>query len=448
MNLDELKKIIFDAGICGAGGAGFPTYLKLADGIDTVIVNAAECEPLLKADKAVLIAHFKELGEALDVLVEALQADSGIIALKGKNLHYIEDKIPSLLSSYKKLSVKEIRDIYPAGDEVVLTYEVTGRVVPEVSIPRAVGVAVVNAETLFNIYNALNGKPVTKKYITIAGEVPKPTTFYVPLGTSIKELIIKCGLTNFEDHAFINGGPLMGPITKNIENEYVTKTSKGIIVLPKNHSHILKKSIKPSVAAKRGAAACCHCTMCTDMCPRHLLGHSLEVHKVVKAVGSAITNDPTPYYKSQLCCGCGICDYISCQQDINPRVICGEVKGQMLKNNMKYKGKTGPFTPLDEREFRLIPSSRIVSRCNLDKYNVDAPLTSEEVRSDRLFLKLRQHIGKPAEVCVAEGDTVSEGTVLAAVNYGDVGANIHSSADGVVEKIQADGIWIKTNVEV
>jgi Na+-translocating ferredoxin:NAD+ oxidoreductase RnfC subunit len=120
----------------------------------------------------------------------------------------------------------------------------------------------------------------------------------------------------------------------------------------------------------------------------------------------------------------------------------------MLKNNMRYKGETGPFKPLEEREYRLVPSSRIVSRCNLDKYNVDAPLTTDEVRSDRLFLKLRQHIGKPAEVCVSEGDNVKEGTLLASVNYGDVGANIHSSADGVVEKIQADGIWIKTNVEV
>lgn len=440
--LEELKKQIFEAGVVGAGGAGFPTFLKLANEIDTVIINAVECEPLLKADKSVLELHFKELEIALNEVLEATGAQRGVFAVKGKNLKYI-----STISEFKngqkgRIFIEEIRDIYPAGDEVVLTYEVTKRVVPEATLPKAVGVLVLNAETLLNIYCSIKGIPVTMKYVTIAGEVPNPKTFLVPIGTKVISLLKACGLTDIDNYAFISGGPLMGSLC-NIENEYITKTTKGIIVLPESHSLIQKKKIKSNIALKRASSACCQCRMCSDMCPRYLLGHSIEVHKTIRTVANNITSDTSPYFKAQLCCGCGVCDYIACTQDINPRAVCGEVKGQMIKNNLRYTGSNVEAKPRSEREMRLVPSSRIISRCGLNKYNVESQFTLEEINDDFFYIKLKQHVGKPASPIVKAGDIVKKGQLIAKIEISDVGSNIHSSVDGIIREVTNEGILIE-----
>ena len=163
MNLAELQKIVYDAGIVGAGGAGFPTHRKFSDSVKQIVVNAAECEPLMMVDHHILEHHLQALVDTLNLLIDTLGADEAIIGIKGKNMHLLDKKIVASLKG-TRVSIHEIPDIYPAGDEVVLTYETTGKIIPEGAIPVMVGVMVINVETVYNINRMFKrNEPVTDK---------------------------------------------------------------------------------------------------------------------------------------------------------------------------------------------------------------------------------------------------------------------------------------------
>ena len=167
----NLIDIIAKSGIVGAGGAGFPTHVKMNAKAEYVIINGAECEPLLRVDQQLMAVETKKILDALKLCMEAVGADKGVIALKG---HY-EAAINSfnqLLGEYEGISLHLLPNFYPAGDEQITVYEVTGRIVPEGGIPLQCGVIVSNVETMLNIYNAyFEDKPVTDSYVTFAGEV-------------------------------------------------------------------------------------------------------------------------------------------------------------------------------------------------------------------------------------------------------------------------------------
>ena len=182
----NLIDIIAKSGIVGAGGAGFPTHVKMNAKAEYVIINGAECEPLLRVDQQLMAVETKKILDALKLCMEAVGADKGVIALKG---HY-EAAINSfnqLLGEYEGISLHLLPNFYPAGDEQITVYEVTGRIVPEGGIPLQCGVIVSNVETMLNIYNAyFEDKPVTDSYVTFAGEVKNHITLKLPLGMTVK----------------------------------------------------------------------------------------------------------------------------------------------------------------------------------------------------------------------------------------------------------------------
>ena len=134
MNLEELQKIVYEAGIVGAGGAGFPTHRKFSESVKQIVVNAAECEPLMMVDHHILEFHLQELVDTLNLLLDVMGAREAIIGIKGKNMHLLDEKIVASLKR-TRVSIHEIPDIYPAGDEVVLTYETTGKIIPVAGTP-------------------------------------------------------------------------------------------------------------------------------------------------------------------------------------------------------------------------------------------------------------------------------------------------------------------------
>jgi len=221
--------LIKDAGIIGAGGAGFPTHVKLNAKVQTVIVNGAECEPLLKVDQQLMDKKADEILYALNKVVDETESKVGIIALKGKYKNAINN-LNSKIKDYPKLQLFILENFYPAGDEQVLVYEVTKKIVPEGGIPLNVGVIVINVETLLNVYNAINGIPVTEKYLTVTGDVNNPVTVKVPIGISIEEAIELAGGSYIKDFSVIDGGPMMGKLVDDIKDP-IKKNTKGLIVL-------------------------------------------------------------------------------------------------------------------------------------------------------------------------------------------------------------------------
>ena len=432
MKIDELKKVLQDAGVVGAGGAGFPSYAKLNENADTIILNCAECEPLLKLHRQVMQFYAHEIMQMLEIVCQAVGAKKAIIAIKPSYKKAV-DAIKAQLNDFKLITIGYLPEVYPAGDEVVTIYETTGRVVEPGKLPISVGVTVFNVETMLNAYYAVTeGKGVTHKYITVTGEVKNATTLCVPLGITVGEVLKLAGGTTIDDYTLINGGPMTGMITR--ESDVITKTSNAILVMPSDHYIVLKRTAKPNISLKRAMSACCQCRMCTDLCPRNLLGHPIEPNKFMRALSTGTTSDTQVYANSFFCSSCGLCEMYSCFQGLSPRTLIGIMKGELRKG-----GITVPEVLADsvneQRQGRYILKSRLTARLGLTKYNFPALLEEKTYTPKKVKLLLSQHIGAPSVPTVKKGDSVNVGDIVASAKDGALGVAIHSSITGKVKDV-------------
>lgn len=432
MNINELKLILKKSGVVGAGGAGFPSYAKLNDKADTILLNCAECEPLLKLHRQVMQKYAKEILTALEAVRIAVGADKAIVAIKPSYKKAVE-AVKAQLKSFPAVSIGLLPEVYPAGDEVVTIYETTGRVVPPGKIPIEVGVTVYNVETMLNAYYAIQtGAGVTYKYITVTGAVKKPITLRVPLGITVREVIKLAGGATIKEYALINGGPMTGNIVT--EDDVITKTSNAILVLPKDQYIIQKRQNNPSISLKRAMSACCQCRMCTDLCPRNMLGHPIEPHLFMRSVSSGTTSNSEPYLNTYFCCGCGLCEMYSCFQGLNPRSLMGVFKGSLRKGGIPIPAVSAAPVK-EERGGRYILKSRLTARLGLTEYNHEAPLDETLYQPKSVKLLLSQHIGKQAEAICAMGDSVNAGDTVATVSDDALGADIHTPISGLVTEV-------------
>ncbi|MBQ8203769.1 MAG: SLBB domain-containing protein [Clostridia bacterium] len=439
MNLEQIKNLLRENGIVGAGGAGFPTYAKLDKKADTLILNCAECEPLLRLHRQVLKMFTYEILSTLDLISKILEVETVYIGIKGSYKRTLE-AVNAELTSFPNMKVCTLPEVYPAGDEVVLTYEATGRVVPAGSIPLSVGVTVLNVETVYNIYRALEGSPVTHKYVTVTGEVKNPITVYAPIGVPLQNLIDMAGGITIEDPAYLIGGPMMGKLGS--PTEPVTKTTNAVLVLPKNLPLVQKKLSKTSIDLKRAMSACCQCSYCTSLCPRQLLGHPIDPSAFMYAASNHVTCDVMPYVNSMFCSGCGLCEMYSCGQGLSPRALLTAAKNGLRKNGLKPPQDPNMHSVHPDRQFRMIPLSRLRSRLGLNPYNKSAPVTEDEVRAKKLKIALSQHIGAPAVPVVNKGDKVLAGQLIAEAAPDALSVAIHASMSGTVADINKKYITI------
>ncbi len=189
-----IRERVQAAGVVGAGGAGFPTHIKLQARVDTFLVNAAECEPMLKVDQQLMAQQASRLLRGVHYAMKATGASSGIIALKEKYQRAINALTP-LLPPDIRLHI--LPDVYPAGDEVLTIWMATGRRVPPAALPVSVGVVVNNVQTVLNITRAVEQQyPVTRRTLTVNGAVAKPITVTVPIGMSLREVLGAGGRRN------------------------------------------------------------------------------------------------------------------------------------------------------------------------------------------------------------------------------------------------------------
>lgn len=439
----NLLDMVREAGIVGAGGAGFPTHVKLESKAEYILLNGAECEPLLRVDQQLMELFPDEIIKGFEAAGRLVGASKALIGIKGKHkkvISILQDRIDTLqLGDF--VEVKELPDIYPAGDEQVLVYELTGRVVPEAGIPIQVGCVVVNSETALNIYYATNKEPVTQKYITVAGDIPKPLTVKVPVGTPIIDVLKLSGIENFHDYAVIDGGPMMGPVMSNLDG-YVTKKNKGFVILKKNHYLVRKKSVSLEQARRVNRSACEQCRMCTDMCPRYLLGHEMQPHKMMNALNYALT-DIEGQKTAQLCCQCNLCELFSCPAGLYPKSANTYFKEKLAEKNIRYKPKKSEFTSRKSREYRMLPSKRLIARLGLISFDNPAPMTEVELSSEMVYISTRQHVGAPAVPIVSVGEHVEAGQQIGRIPEGSLGATIHASISGSVVEIEKDFIVIR-----
>ncbi len=424
----ELKELMKEAGIVGAGGAGFPSYAKLAEGADTLLVNGSECEPLLYTDFTILKYELDTVVLGITLVMKGANIPRAILAIKEHTAERLNMSEGDTLAP--GITVKVLPNVYPIGDEVSLIYEATKRLVKPGTLPISVGVIVYNVETLYNVALAKrDGAPVTEKWLTVSGAVGEPCVLRVPMGVRVSELFRTLGVTVPDGHTVIDGGPSMGKVISP-DTAVITKTTKSLLILPDSSEAIRSKKINVRLAVARAETACCQCTRCTDMCPRALLGYPLEPHKMVRTAMSCAAVMPKMVISATLCCGCGVCESLACNQGISPKAVINNYKALLLKNKLRYSS-SNDVDVRAEREYRMIPSERWASALGVLKFDTVPVYRGKIDDFSRVEILLNTHIGTPSTPSVRDGDTVKAGEIIAPAADG-LSVPQHAPFDGRV----------------
>ena len=285
-------------GLVGLGGAGFPTKVKLTvkEGtqIDTLIINAAECEPYITSDYRECIEGYDDVVEGVYLLKEVLKIPKAIICVESNKKKAIE-KLYEIATDKRDVDdtvkLMQLPTRYPQGAEKVIIYSATGRKVPAGKLPSDVGCIVMNVTSIATLYRFITtGMPLVAKRLTVDGNaVAEPKNVIVPIGTPIKELLDFVGGIDEEADEIIMGGPMMGIDVCN-ENSVVEKRNNAITVM--------KTGKKPK------QTACIRCGRCANACPMQLYPAKVE---------SAINHGMTDSLKNlnvNYCMECGCCSYV------------------------------------------------------------------------------------------------------------------------------------------
>ncbi len=428
MNVDQK---IREAGVVGCGGAGFPSHVKASSKAEVVLGNGAECEPLLHKDLELITREPDAVVNGMQILMSSTGAKKGILGIKKK---YAE-KLAGVNSAIgkKAIELKLLGDYYPTGDEYILVYEATKKLIPPQGIPLDVGIVVNNVETLRNIHEASEGIPVTAKCISVAGAVKQPSTFTVPIGISFAEVIAAAGGASVPEYAVFVSGIMMGKLSGDMSLP-ITKTCAGLVVLPVAHRLITRKSLPEQTMHRIGKSACDQCSYCTEFCPRYLLGYDVQPHKVMRSLSFTASGEDLWNQWAQLCCSCGLCTLYACPEDLYPKEACDKAKVDLKAKGLQWDGNR-EITPHPIYDGRHVPLSQLIGKLGVKDYDVPAHYRETKFSPKKVRIPLQQHIGSPALPVVAVGKQVKAGDLIGEIPQGKLGARVHASIGGVVVSI-------------
>jgi len=289
----QIRNIIFESGIVGMGGAGFPTHIKLnpSKPVENLIINGAECEPFLTADYRLMVEKTDQILSGIDLVTKCLGVEKVYIA--------IEDNKPQAIEAFerrlknKDYELRILKSDYPQGGEKQLIKSILNKEVPSGKLPFDVGVMVQNVATVFAIYEAVYlNKPLYERVVTVTGScLANPRNLLVRIGTPIKEIIAYCAPLKDQPYKILVGGPMMG-ISQYTDEVPVIKTTTGVILMNKEE------------AQERQEIACIRCGACLRDCPAGLMPCMINLASVKELWLEAQA------YGAIDCIECGCCNYV------------------------------------------------------------------------------------------------------------------------------------------
>ena len=296
----ELSDAAKSAGLVGLGGAGFPTSVKLdpakADEIDTLLINAAECEPYITSDTRTMIDDADYVFRGVKMILDLSGISKAIIGVEDNKPACIS-KMQEVFADDARVEVRSLPSTYPQGGEKILIYNTTGRVVPEGKLPSDVGVLIMNVTTVaFLAKYVETGMPLVEKRLTVDGSAIKsPANVIVPIGTRVGDVIEAVGGFLEEPGKILYGGPMMGTAIYTLDAP-ILKNNNAITAFNKKDAKNPKET------------ACIHCGRCIAACPMNL-----NPTVYAKAMGLANSSDRAERLeiaKVNLCIECGSCSFV------------------------------------------------------------------------------------------------------------------------------------------
>ncbi len=315
---ETIAQVSDNCGLVGAGGAAFPTRVKLVANpskpIDIVLLNGCECEPYLTSDHRLMLESPLSIITGLRLAMRAVGAAKGIIAIEDNKQDAI-NKMFDLVKKIDGLHIAVCKTKYPQGGEKQLIRAVTGREVPLWGLPMDIGVMVSNVGTASTLaWSCYDGRVFNERIVTVTGKgVNRPGNYMVPVGMKVEDLLAHCGGIKGNVAKILLGGPMMGSTAYRLDVP-VMKGTSGITVMTDDEYRLLDET------------ACIRCSRCVDNCPVRLLpttiAHAVKARDIQKAVDNHIT----------ACIECGCCSYVCpAQIPLVQYIRAGKVKARELK---------------------------------------------------------------------------------------------------------------------
>ena len=437
----ELVKTIKTAGAACANDS-LPVLLEPEDAVHCLILNAVSTEPLMETERCLCVMQPERVAAAAAKIAEGVKAERTVIAVRADDDAAQQALLQAIAKIHAPVELFKAEPFYPAEDEMVLTWLVTGRAVPERGTVRDVNCALISVSEALDILAALEGAPVTDRFLTVTGAVKEPLLLKAPIGMPLSACLAQAQPE--ADTALIVGGPMKGRFLNSpaaLRDTPLTRSTENLIVLPRAHSVFNRKGQPLDTVLRRAKSACEQCQICTMFCPRYGLGHSMRPDILMRGLRREKEIAENGGYAEAFgdafnCCFCGVCDAV-CPMGLRPRTVNAYFYGGLKKRNSLVPRRQ---EPVPRGKHGGIDAARLAALLGLSEYADFHNFIYRECTAEEVFIPFTRRSYRPAQPLKHEGDTVEKGALLAK----DGSCNgIHASISGTIMAISEKGVRIR-----
>ena len=430
----------------------------------TVIVSAIKDNPLSFAEEYLLQREWHKIIDGLKLLMVNHHAEKGIIAVSKSDRPVIAD-LRDRVEDCGNIDLFFIGDFYPAADQAILIYEITGQPFSGATPAALSGSLVYDLQTVINIYEAVTEeKPVTRRLLTCTGEVALPSLVLGHLGVSFREVIELCGgaaTTTIDEYVIFSGAPARGAVITDIDTP-VTRSTTTITVLPADHELVKERSRTISTQIKKIKSVCNQCSFCTELCPVYLLGGKLYPHLIMRQIAYGPAEPEEVILGALLCSECGICEVFACPHKLSPRAVNKQIKERLKQEAQpesllsdkinghisghisdKISGHiSGQLQPRSNRDYRKVPFKRLADLFSVGPYAVPPKMELLETSPGQVELLFQEISAAGVLPRVKTGEEIAEGSLVAETKI-STGAGLHTSISGKVIFLSKERVIIR-----